>query len=771
MKNQRLAITLVWIFSLLLALFAFNELVFNLNSSLINTVQDAIKNYYSVLYYVEYGHNNHFAGMHYPFGDHMLFADNMPLFSILVKSINEIFPGFNKYTIGLMNGAMILSIPFSAHFIYKILIHYKVGSIFGIIAAIFIAFFSPQIIKLYAHYGMAFMFYIPAVIYYLVKYFSERKRKYLLYIFLTGVLMSFIHLYNAAIITVLLGFTGLALILTQSQINLKERIKSGLILWGLAALIFLPITLYLKITDTLTDRPTYPYGTLSNETTLKDIFVNDTPLGHILQFAVGHTTGIVGSEGKAYIGLVSIIVLLTAGIRYLIKWRAKQTFNSPYANDIKLWLLVALFQILLAMAIPFNIDKDFFADHLSVLRSFRTLGRFAWPFYYIIMIYCSILIYNFFIQLRTKGKPRQAYMLVISCIIIWAIQLIGPIKTMQSISPGAQEKYAYFYDINDTTWADWLNKRGLKATDFQALLGLPFYHSNASEKIWIMDVNEDYNQFEFCKLSLQTSLPMFNSMLARSSWSQTFELVQIIDGKLNKKTILDKLNDKPIIILLDKTTPLKDKEQEWIEYAKYIGDRNQYYAVYSIDPKQLQRADAAYRNSLITQVSNINKENGLLKIKEDSFYYMNNFSGINKEKGFADAGKFVPVNPAGDPVDTIWLNKSSDSREYTFSVWTQCNTYDFRMPYYEIYQFDKAGKQTAFADFNVKQSTHIIDDWFLTEGNFKIDSMTNYLVVKALSGDKKISYKGLDNLSIYPRFSIHFYKSPLRGLLLNNRPQ
>lgn len=771
MNNQRLPIILVWIFSLLLTVFAFNELVFNLNSSLINTVQDGIKNYFSVLYYVEYDHNNHFSGMHYPFGDHMLFTDNMPLFSVLVKSINEVFPGFNKYTLGLMNGAMILSIPFSAHFIYKILAHYKVGSIFGIISAVFIAFFSPQIIKFYAHYGMAFMFYIPAVIYYLVKYFSTKQRKYLLYILLTGILMSFIHLYNAAIIVVLLGFTGLALMLTQSQIRLKERIKSGLLLWILGIIIFLPITIYLKITDTLTDRPTYPHGTLSNETTLKDIFVNDTPLGHILQFAVGHTTGIVGSEGKTYIGLVSIIVLLAAGILYLSKRTSKQTFHNPYKYDTRLWLLVALFHILLAMAIPFNINKDFFADHLSVLRSFRTLGRFAWPFYYIIMIYCSILIYNFFVQLQTKGKTKQAYLLIVTCIAIWAIQLIGPIKTMQNVSPRAQEKYAYFYDVNDTTWSVWLNKRGLKATDFQALLGLPFYHSNASEKIWIMDVNEDYNQFEFCKLSIQTSLPMFNSMLARSSWSQTFELVQIIDGKFNKKTILDKINDKPIIILLDKTTPLKDTEKEWIEYATYLGDRNQDYAVYSVDPKKLQRADAAYRNRLITEANNINKESGLLDIKEDSFYYTQNFAGINKEKGFADAGKFVPINPAGDPVDTIWLNRSLSNQEYMFSVWTQCNTYDFRMPYYEIYQFDAAGKQTAFADFNVKKSTNIIDDWFLTEGVFKIDSMTNYLVVKALSGDKKISYKGIDNLSIYPRHSVLFYKSPLRGLLLNNRPQ
>ncbi|RYD96591.1 MAG: hypothetical protein EOP54_13370 [Sphingobacteriales bacterium] len=733
-------------------------------------MQDGIKNYFSVLYYVEYDHNNHFSGMHYPFGDHMLFTDNMPLFSVLVKSINEIIPGFNKYTIGLMNGAMILSIPFSAHFIYKILTHYKVGSIFAVIAAVFIAYFSPQIIKLYAHYGMAFMFYIPAVIYYLVKYFATTHRKYLLYILLTGILMSFIHLYNAAIIVVLLGFTGIALVATQTQFNLKKRLKCGLYIWTLGILIFVPITIYLKATDTLSDRPTYPYATLSNETTLKDIFVNDTPLGHLLQFAVGHTTGIVGSEGKTYIGLVSILVLLTAGFLYLKQLKSKQKWNNPYQPDTKLWLLVALFQILLAMGIPFNIDKDFFADHLSVLRNFRTLGRFAWPFYYIIMIFCSILIYNFFIHLLSKGKARLAYIFITSCVTIWAIQLVGPIKTMQHISPRAQENYAYFYDINDTSWASWLDARGLKAADFQAILGLPFYHIG-SEKIYIMGVNEDFNQFELCKLSTQTGLPIINSMLSRNSWAQTFELIQIIDGKFNHKDILNRFSNKPLILLLDKNTPLKDKEQEWIEYAKYLGDRNENYAVYSVDPKQVQQADAAYRKALITEISSINRQDGLLENQEDTFFYTNNFAARNKEKGFADAGKFIPSKAVDDIIDTIWLPQSVTQPEFIFSLWVQCNLYDFRMPYFEIFQFDANGKQTAFSDYNAKQSTHVIDDWFLTEGTVKIDSRTSYIVIRAQAGDKKIIYKGADNLAIYPKQSVYYYKSTNRGLLLNNRPQ
>lgn len=737
-----------------------------------NTVQDGIKNYYSVLYNVAYDHGNHFSGMHYPFGDHMVFSDNMPLFSVLVKSIQQIFPALSPYTLGFMHFLLLFSFPLCAHYLYLILRHFKVGTIFAIIAAIFITFFSSQGIKIFAHYGMALLFYIPAIIYYVIKYTHSKQKKYLVYIFLVGAIVAALHLYNGAIVTILLGFAGVANLLIKQDQTFKHRLKFTALLWSLGIAVLMPITIYLKLTDTITDRPTYPFGTLSNETKLNDLLVNDVPLGHIFQFAVGNATGIVGSEGKSYIGIVSIIVLLLVGIKKVKALLSKKKiFVHPQDEELGVWLLTALFQLLFAMAIPFIIDRDFFADQISVLRNFRTIGRFAWPFYYVIMIYCTIIIYRKYEALKQKNRLYAANAVIALSVILWIIQLYGPVKYMRTFSANAPDNYARLYDKGGTNWNDWLAQHNLKASDFQALLGLPFYHCNASEKIWIMAVNEDFNQFEFCKLSLQTSLPMFNSMLARSSWSQTFELVQIIDGKLNKKTILDKLNNKPLIILLDKNTPLKETEQEWIEYADYIGERDQNFAVYSIDPQKVKQLDAVYRDSLKTLVNAKKEDYGILEDTTATFSYSNNFILNNNDTGFADKGMFLPQSRDGDIVDTIRIPAEARNKEYSLSLWAKCNMYDYRTPYFELYQYDAGGKQTKFSDFNTKFSTNIQGDWFLVTTNFKIKDQTAYIVLKALSGSRRISYKGLDNLLMQASQSIYFYKSPLRGLLLNNRPQ
>jgi len=737
-----------------------------------NTIQDGIKNYYSVLYYVAFDEGNHFSGMHYPFGDHIIFSDNMPLFSLLIKYGNKILPGLDQYTLGFLHFLLLVSFPLAVHYLYLILRRFKVGIIFSIVSALFIAFFSPQIIKIFAHYGMALVFYIPAIIYYVIRYTDSRRKKYLAYIFVIGTIVSAIHLYNGAIIAILLGFAGISnLILKQNQL-FKQRLRFTLTLWLLGSATLLPISIYLKATDKLTDRPTYPYATLANETTFNDLLVNDVPLGHIFQFAFGKATVVAGSEGKSYIGVVSILVLLTLGIRTIKRLISpKKSFVSQQDPGLNIWLLTALFQLLFAMAVPFIIDRDFFADQISALRNFRTLGRFAWPFYYIIMLYCSIFIYKEYKRLKQVRKLYQAYILIGGCVLLWVIQLSGPLKFMRDFSAKAPGNYARLYDKGATNWQEWLAQHNLKAGDFQALLGLPFYHSNASEKIWIMDVNEDFNQFEFCKLSLQTSLPMFNSMLARSSWSQSFELVQIIDGKLNPKTILNKINNKPIIILLDKNTPLKDKEKEWLEYARFIGDRDKNYAVYTIDPQTIKNSDAAYRDSLKTLATTLNEPFGLLGNGENTFWYLNNFSTLNDDTGFADKGIFIPKSAQEDDVDTIKVPRYAVGNDYLISIWVKCNMYDYRTPYFEIYQYDSLGKETAFNDFNTKYSTNIIDDWFLAEKLFTIHDHTNFIVFKAISGSKKIIYKGLDNLLIQPRHRIHFYKSPLRGLLLSNRPQ
>lgn len=736
-------------------------------------VYDGMKNYFSTLYYIAYDSGTHFTGMNYPFGDNMLYADNMPLFSYVVKGLTTWLPGLKPYTLGMMHLFLFSSVPLSAYFIFKILKHFRTGTVYAIIAALFIAIASPQLNKLTAHFGMGLVFYCPAVIYYLIQFLDTRKIKYLIAIFCVAAFVTFIHFYNVAIISVFIGFTAIAYFITHKKEALKQRLKVPLTLLFLAALNLVPALAYLKLTDAVKDRPNYPWGVLSMETVPNDLLVNATPLGYAFQFAAGKATDIGATDGKAYIGLVSILVLLImAGIWIYNKLRKR---NSPVVSaqpipGFDLWLWAAFFQLMFAMATPLHWAKDFFADHVSLFRQFRTIGRFVWPFYYLFMIYCALFVYHYYKVLLAKGKSILAQSMITVVVLIWGVQATGYIKIWHNLSAGARYHYDITFDSNAPDWKDWLAQKGYKTSDFQAVLGLPYFNTNASEKIWIMDVNEIFNIAPFGKYALQTNTPLINNMLARTSWSQTFEAVQLIDGPLNEKKIINRYNEKNIIVLLDKTTPLKDKEREWIEQATFIGDRDENIAVYTINPKALQKQDQEYRRQLTDRVLQMNEQMGLLNSTDTGFYYVNNFEDHNDKKGFGDKGMFVPKIANAAPVDSIEIPEQGRGKDYNISIWAQCNMNDYRTPYFEIYQYDKDHRQIAFDDFTAKQSTNVQENWFLAEKHFTINTHTSYIKILAYSAGKKISYLGLDHLLIRPGNSIFYYKSMYRSVLLNNRP-
>ncbi|RYD96590.1 MAG: hypothetical protein EOP54_13365 [Sphingobacteriales bacterium] len=763
----------LWITAIGLSIFIFQNLVLQPNSVMTTIGHDGMKNYFSTLYYIHYDSGTHFSGMNYPFGENILYTDNMPLFSYVMQHITTWIPGLKPYTLGLMHLFLFASVPVSAYFIFKILRRFRTGAIYAVIAALFITFISPQLNKLSAHFGMGIVFYCPAVIYCLMLYFDTQKIKYLVFIFGIAAFVTFIHFYNVAIISVFVGFTAIARFITDKKASGKERLQQPLRLLLLAAINLAPAFLYLKLTDPVTDRATYPWGVLTMETIPNDLLVNATPLGYIFQFAVGKVTGIGATDGKSYIGLVSILVLLfMTGIWLYRKFRkeANPLLRAQPIPGFNIWLWAAFFQLLFAMATPMHWARDFVADNMSLFRQFRTIGRFVWPFYYLFMIYSALFVYHYYSLLLQKGKTILARLLITSVVLTWTVQTTGYIKMWHNIAAEASNNYNLLFDKNDTNWKDWLAQRGYDPDDFQAILGLPYFNCS-SEKIWIMDVNENNNIAAFSKYALQTCTPLINNILSRTSWSQTFEAIQIIDGPFNKKKILDRYNDKDIIILLDKTTPLKDTEQEWIAQATFIGDRNDAIAVYTINPKVLQSHDQEYRQKITDSVMNLDMSMGLLNNADNNFYYINNFEQYNDKKGFADKGMFIPRIANGELVDNFTVPATARRKEYTISLWAQCNRTDYRTAYFEVYQYDAGRNQTAFYDFAAKKSTNVQEDWFLAEGTFKIDATTSSIKIQVYSNGKKISYRGLDNLLIQPRHSIFYYKPADNTLFLNNRPQ
>ncbi|RQO32419.1 hypothetical protein DBR32_02095 [Taibaiella sp. KBW10] len=769
--KKYIAPSVLWFLSIGLTLCYFYDLIIHLNTGVMSIGGDGMKNYYTYLYYIQYDQGNHFSGMNYPFGEHIVFTDNMPALAGSIKWLSQWFPGIAHYSLGIMHGLLLLSLNLATYYIYKILRKYGAASLWAIVSALFITFFSPQLFKIYGHFGMGFVFYIPFTIYQLIRYQETKKLKYAIALFCCATLLAFIHLYNLAIIAVLIGFYAIAYLITERKTTLLKQKIRYLTPLALAAILSFGIaSVYLKMTDKTAGRPAYPYGVLTSETQGKDLLVNKTPLGYIFQFIFGKPENVSETEGKAYVGLITIIVFLVFLYRF-IKGKTKkdkQSLVQP-VKGYTIWLWVALFQLLFAMGVPFVWAREFFADHISVLRQFRTLGRFIWPFYYLIMIYAALFVYHFAKQYLSNGKRVWAYGILFLTPLIWAIQLTGYYENSRVIMQDVKENYTWLYDQSGKNWNSWLQEKGYQPHQFQAALGLPFFHIG-SEKLWIMDVNEGMNLGRLSKMSLQTGLPVVNVMMSRTSWPQTFETVNIIDGPFNPKNILNRFNNKPLLLLIDKTFPLKSKEQEWMQYATFIGDKDSTLGVYAVDIQAFQVQGKAYTSGIKKRAADTTATEGLLG--STGFYYVNHFDHTENNTAFAGTNSFKPVWANKEVVlDTIPMPNMHTDSMFNLSMWVKCNLTNYRSPYFNIYQYDKANNKIGFLDVSTKYSTYISGNWFFVDKDIKIEAQTAYLVVGIIADHSHENYFGIDELVLAPSSAIYFYKAPGGTLFLNNRPQ
>ncbi|MBX9449304.1 MAG: hypothetical protein KL787_06145 [Taibaiella sp.] len=418
---------IIFVISSFAAGIIFQEIVTHLNSSLISNGGDGIKNYYTYLYQVQHGSGTHFQGMNYPYGEHVIFTDNMPLLVWLVQGIGQWMPGATDYALGIMHFLVLISIPVGCVFMYKILIRFGIPAWLAGLCGIIIVFSCQQYMKIEGHFGMAFMGYIPMMLYWLMLYDERRKIIYPFLIFIFTLIFAFFHLYNLAISTVLIVFYSFSFFIIHFK---KSFLRNLIHTLPIIISILVPtviVKLFLSATDQVTDRPDYPYGVFGGATEGKHIFLNpDAPMGNMLQFLFGPAEKAYG-EGSVYLGLVSFgtfLFVLTCCIAWLVrpKKHSKALLTEVYENNYSIWLLTGFFALLLGMGVPISWGWDTLIDHIATIRQFRTVGRFSWIFYFIFQIFVVLTLFRTYRYLISKDKKTLATVITVTCIAISFIQ-------------------------------------------------------------------------------------------------------------------------------------------------------------------------------------------------------------------------------------------------------------------------------------------------------------------------------------------------------------
>ena len=374
-SKDRRNIFLVLGISLVISFILFNYSWSHLNSFFFYEGGDALKNYYTYLYYAKWGGGIQFNGMNYPRGEHIMFTDAIIPVSLLVNSINNLFSTEVIPALAFLNLLLLLSPVVGSAGLFLLFRKYKVQSTFCIVFSILIAFFSPQNSRLWGHYSLTFMF-IPFVLYWTLCYFESNKRRYIIYLLLTCFIMLFTHLYHFMMIYMFLFvyvFLGAFII---KKLNL---VKSISLLLSITSLL-IGFLFWMNITDGISDRPDKPWGFFFARADYYTVFL---PMynKYLLNLLHVDLSQISSFEGRAYIGISSTILLLVSFTLFR---------HRRFIPDLNLLFLSSVVILLFSTGLPFTLHWEQGLDIIPFLRQFRAPGRFVWIFYYVVFVWILI---------------------------------------------------------------------------------------------------------------------------------------------------------------------------------------------------------------------------------------------------------------------------------------------------------------------------------------------------------------------------------------------
>ncbi len=554
--------------SICFLLFHFAPVFQNPNNILFAPGGDGIKNYYTPGYYIKYDEGCWFKGMNYPFGENIVYTDNQPLLSFLLGELNDCGLPAGQHIFGILNLLMLLSFIPAVFFLYLIMRRFLIPVWIAIIAAISIASLSPQFERLTGHYALSYLFVVPMIWWGILKIF-EQKNVYIvgaLWIFVVTSL-AFIHLYYLAIaVLFLLVYT---FVWVFQQYKDKRALKYGLYAISLALIPLIFVKCWLWMFDPVNDRPPNPYGILSYTTSIESVFLPNYSM--IRQFLSNFfRVGTPNWEGLAYIGFPGLM-----GLGISIVHLMKRIYNQKFQRLLKPVMPEGLGQslwagfiiLVFAMGILYQLGLSLLTDLIPALRQFRSIGRFAWIFYYVFTVYS---VYIFYVTVRhgaiklPNGKP---WLYIGLCLIlgIWLFEGSLLVKSKTDYIYRMNQDPSQNAFLEQADYDTILQQNGFSKQDFQAIFPLPFFMIG-SEKIQI-DRNPASN-YHAMKLSYHTGLPIAATMLSRTSFSQTLQITQLLSSPHIEKQLLPELNDEPFLIL--KTGPLLAEEKRLIRQASLI---------------------------------------------------------------------------------------------------------------------------------------------------------------------------------------------------------
>lgn len=734
------------------------------NSQVIEPWGDGYKAYHAIFYHATYDSTfTHYQGMNYPYGEHVVAGACQPLLSNSIKILTTLGINVLPYNFGIFHLFLMISLLLSPLFLFLIFRRLGLPDWYSIIVAIGLAFLAPQLDRMISHYGLAHPELLPLVFYLLLRWHETPNWRWSTLIGLVVWSYSLIHFYYFAILAfAIIGWVAVRWLLQKDWSKTGVYLWNGILMLGIPLLFFL---FWMILNDPVLDRNKAPWGFFAYRSKLRGIFTHlDIPYW---QWTNDHLISIhrPNMEAQAYVGLVAFVFILI----FIVKWGANlfKRWPLPLTNKkesyLQYLLLSSVLILIFAHGVPFIIGGfDRFLKYMGPIQQFRSIGRFAWVFYYGANISAFYYLFKFWKKRKANSLWKKAWIAIPLVVLLFESYQYS---TAKNLALDEIEDYKEGHQFTDLD---------IDYSHFQAILPIPYFNIGSDNFWWPA---KGWISQRPHTMSLQTGLPLTSAMLTRTSLSQTIHQLQLVTEPYRMPVILnDYPNDKPLLLFWDKER-VHEYGDRYLHLNKYA------HLLYQKDWMQLYELPlGSFKKNIEDQIQfvkqnldslvylELHSSNNWMATDSSTQWYFDAYDQTKYEDAYMGAGEFRgnlgywnrlvdtvwQSNYTGDITISFWQYINSDRASWTIITWTEYDT--------------ETGQELFKQTRNTRENIKVFDDkgWALVEftlpkqrANSRIELILSHEVIR----DGLLQ---VDELLIRPA-NVNIGRKMQDGLWWNNR--
>ena len=627
MKFRYWPVILVVVISTMIMFQFYGKYILDPSETVLSSGGDGLKNYFTYLYHIEHDAGfMHFEGMNHPFGEYVMFTDNQPALSNPMKLI-----GNNSLTVH--HWLIYLSYVLSAVFLYLLFEYEKIKPLLAIPFAVLITFLSPQVLLMQAHFSMAYVCFIPIQLYLLRRYTAKEQNKWMIWLMVFNLIWFFFHPYlgtmNAVFLAFFFGIKALRRLITKRWD--WKLIGKWVSIFAAPLILFLLIN---AIFDQHPNRSNYPIGFFEFSAEPYMYFLPNTgPLKEVLYDSFEVYTEKSHRVGLLYLGILTSFILLIGMGLLLYKRFIKKNIKQPLSGFQTTLFGAGLLILFLSLCWPFKLGLEGLADYLGPFRQFRTLERFGWVAYFVMLVSVVFLLNRWMVRFDSRKLYKYiSTAIVLGIIAVYVIEVNAMHLNHRRIMEESEAPNPFLEENIPTYLKPTI--QNIDPNDYGCILAFPYFHF-ASEVIDVVfDPLSSYNAY---LLSYHMGLPMINSNMSRTSFDETKMAINLLGPVFTKKSISDYFSNKKDILIVHSKHDLRPEEKEILEKSMLL-EENDKVAVYRIAFDQLFE----YKAPDISKLQTLPVEQGDCRMRDSSALVLyNSFEDLPNKRFEGPRGAVV----------------------------------------------------------------------------------------------------------------------------------